>query len=145
MTYGPIDYIAFKLPGNQFEGHILHALIDLVERDIIRIIDLVGVRKDGEGAVEMQEMRDLAPEVLDVLGPLKAVASGILTVGDIEDVANQLENNTYAALMLIENRWAVRTMEAMERAEAQLVMYDRIPHQVILDALKEIIAMEAAE
>jgi uncharacterized membrane protein len=143
MTYGPIDFIALEFPGSEFTGEILRELIDLVERDIIRIIDLVAIRKDGDGAFEVVEMQELDSHVLTVLDPLEAEASGILTVADIEDLAAQLENDTSAALLLIENLWAIRTVEAMERANARLVMYDRIPHQVVVEALEEIAAIES--
>lgn len=144
MTYGPIDFFALEFPGSQFKGEILRELIDLVERDIIRIIDLVAVRIDADGVVEVVEMQELDPHALTVLDPLEAEASGLLTAADIEDLASQLENDTTAALLLIENLWAVRTMEAMERADARLVMYDRIPHQVVVEALEEIDALESA-
>lgn len=90
-------------------------------------------------------MQQLAPHVLAVLDSLNAEASGILTVGDIEDLANQLQNDSTAARMWIENLWTIRTMEAKEREDARLVMYDRIPHQVIVDALEDIAAVESAE
>ena len=89
-------------------------------------------------------MQQLDSSIVAVLGPLNIEASGILTVADIEDIAQQLENDTSAALLLIENLWANRTIEAMERAEGRLVMFDRIPHQVIVEALDDIATMESA-
>jgi len=145
MTYGPIDFIALEFPGNQFRGDILHELIDLVEKEIICIIDLVVVRKDADGTVDVLEVQQLDSNALALLDPLNAEVSGILTEADIEDLANQLENDTAAGLMLIENLWAIKTMEAMEKANARLVMYDRIPHQVIVEALDDISTIESAE
>ena len=145
MTYGPVDFFALEFPGNNFTGEILADLIDLVEKEIIRIIDLVVILKDQEGAVEVMEMQQLDSSVIAVLDPLNAEVSGILTEGDIEDIANQIENGTSAGLLLIENLWAVQTIEAMERANGRLVMYDRIPHQVIVEALEDIAEIEPTE
>ncbi len=141
MTYGPIDFIALEFQGNRFRGETLLELIDLVEKEIIRIIDLVVVLKDKDGAVEVLELQQLDPNVLALLDPLGAEATGILTVADIEDLASQLDNETAAGLMLIENLWAVRTIEALERANARLVMFERIPHQVVEDALEDLAGM----
>ena len=141
MTYGPIDFIALEFQGNRFKGETLLELIDLVEKEIIRIIDLVVVLKDKDGAVEVLELQQLDASVLALLDPLGAEATGILTVADIEDLASQLDNETAAGLMLIENLWATRTIEALERANARLVMFERIPHQVVVQALEDLAGM----
>lgn len=141
MTYGPIDFIALEFQGNRFRGETLLELIDLVEKEIIRIIDLVVVLKDKDGAVEVLELQQLDANVLALLDPLGAEDTGILTVADIEDLASQLDNETAAGLMLIENLWATRTIEALERANARLVMFERIPHQVVEDALEDLAGM----
>ncbi len=141
MTYGPIDFIALEFQGNRFRGETLLELIDLVEKEIIRIIDLVVVLKDKDGAVEVLELQQLDASVLALLDPLGAEDTGILTVADIEDLASQLDNETAAGLMLIENLWAVRTIEALERANARLVMFERIPHQVVVQALEDLAGM----
>jgi len=145
MTYGPVDFIALEFQGNNFTGEILTELIHLVEKEIIRIIDLVVILKDTDGTIEVMEMQQMDSSVTAVLDPLGAEVSGMLTVADIEDIAEQIDNETTAALLLIENIWASRTVEAMEKANGRLVMYDRIPHQVIVDALEDIAAVESAE
>jgi uncharacterized membrane protein len=145
MTYGPVDFIALEFQGNNFTGEILTELTDLVGKGIIRIIDLVVILKNQEGTVEVMEMQQLDGGVIAVLDPLDVEVSGILTVGDIEDMAAQIDNETTAALLLIENLWAIRTVEAMERANGRLLMYDRIPRQVIVEALEDIAEIESTE
>ena len=145
MTYGPIDFIALEFQGNRFRGETLVELIDLVEKEIIRIIDLVVVVKDKDGVVDVLELQQLDAAVLASLDPLGAEDTGILTVADIEDLASQLGNETAAGLMLIENLWATRTIEALERANARLVMFERIPHQVVVEALEDIADIDPIE
>ena len=58
MTYGPIDLIALEFPGNRFKGEILPDLLELVDKEIIRIIDLVVIMKD-QGEVIVRELREL--------------------------------------------------------------------------------------
>jgi hypothetical protein len=138
MTLGPIDFIALEFPGNRFKGEILPNLFELVDKGIIRIIDLVVIMKDQEGQVTARELRELDPAQMAVLNPLKADVSQMITESDIAMIAEQLADNSTAGLMLIENLWAKKTQQAMLDAHGRLVMFERIPHDVVEAALVDI-------
>ena len=72
MTYGPVDFVALEFKGNQFKGEIFPALMDLVNRDVVRVIDMIVVKKDADGTVTNQEMQEHDDSVLAVFNPLKA-------------------------------------------------------------------------
>jgi uncharacterized membrane protein len=131
MTYGPIDLIALEFPGNRFKGEILPEMFDLVEKGIIRIIDLVVIMKD-QG------------EVIAMFDPLQADVSQMITRADIDMIAEQLAENSTAGIMLIENLWAKKTMQAMLDANGRTVMFERIPHDVVEEALADIAALAVA-
>jgi len=137
MTFGPIDLIALEFPGNRFRGEILPELFDLVDKGIIRIIDLVIIMKD-QGEVIVQELRELDPAHIAIFDPLKAEVNQMITRGDIDAIAEQLADNSTAGLMLIENLWAKKTKQAMLDANGRLVMFERIPHDVVEEALADI-------
>ena len=140
MTFGPIDFIALEFPGNRFRGEILPELFELVEKEIIRIIDLVVIIKDqGEVIV-----RELDPGHIEMFNPLKAEANQMITDGDIAMIAEKLADNSTAGILLIENLWAKRTMQAMLDANGRLVMFERIPHDVVEEALADIVALATA-
>ena len=80
MTYGPIDFIALEFPGNRFKGEILPDLLELVDKGIIRIIDLVIIMKD-QGEVIVRELRELDAAHIDMFNPLKAEVSQMITDG----------------------------------------------------------------
>ncbi len=143
MTYGPIDILAVGFKGNNFDGSILASLFDLVEREVIRIIDLVIVVKDADGVAATLEMRELDPQLIAVLDPLQATVTSLVTAGDIELVADGLEPNSSAAVLLYENLWAVKAMEAFENAGAFVLMQQRIPHEVVVEALSDIAVLSA--
>ena len=143
MTYGPIDLIALEFPGNRFKGEILPEMFDLVEKGIIRIIDLVVIMKD-QGEVIVRELRELDAAHIDMLNPLKAEVSQMITRADIDMIAEQLAENSTAGLMLIENLWAKKTQQAMLDANGRLVMFERIPHDVVEEALADIAALATA-
>jgi len=144
MTFGPIDFIALEFPGNRFKGEILPELFDLVDKGIIRIIDLVIIMKD-QGEVIVQELRELDPAHIAIFDPLKAEVNQMITRGDIDAIAKQLADNSTAGLMLIENLWAKKTKQAMLDAHGRLVMFERIPHDVVEEALADIAALAAAQ
>ena len=143
MTYGPIDILAVGFVGNKFDGSILASLFDLVEKELIRIIDLVVVVKDADGVVVTMEMRELDPQLMVVLDPLHATVTGLVTAGDIDLVAEGLPPDSSAAVLLYENLWAVKTMEALVDAGAFLLMQERIPHDVVVEALADIAELSA--
>ena len=143
MTLGPIDFIALEFPGNRFRGEILPELFELVEQGIIRIIDLVVIMKD-QGEVIVRELSDLDPAHVATFDPLHADVSQMITRADIDAIAGQLAENSTAGIMLIENLWAKQTAQAMLDANGRLVMFERIPHDVVEEALADIAALAVA-
>jgi hypothetical protein len=101
MTYGPIDLIALEFPGNRFNGEILPEIFDLVDKGIIRVIDLVVIMKD-QGEVIVRELRELDPEHMAMFDPLQADVSQMITDSDIAMIAEQLAENSIGGIMLIE-------------------------------------------
>jgi uncharacterized membrane protein len=143
MTYGPIDFIALELETGLLKGEGLHALLELVEQEIIGLIDLVVVAKDENGQVQALEMQELDPEIVAALDPLDIEISGLVQVEDIEAIAEQLEENSTAAILLIENLWAIKFSEAVVRSGGRLIEHERIPFEVVNETL-EIFAKEEA-
>ena len=143
MTYGPIDFVALEFKGNQFKGEILPAILDLVNRDIVRVIDMIVVQKDAKGKVTHREMQEHDKNVLAIFDPLKAEISGMIQVEDIEMIGEKLEPNSTAAVILFENLWAIRFVEAVENANGRSVMHVRIPHEVVVETMEKIASEEA--
>ena len=143
MTYGPIDLIALEFPGNRFKGEILPQIFDLVEKEIIRVIDLVIIMKDG-GEVIVRELRELDASHIAMFDPLQAQVSQMITRADIDMIAGQLAENSTAGILLIENLWAKKTQQAMLAANGRLVLFERIPHDVVEEAVADIAALAVA-
>jgi len=144
MTYGPIDFLALEFKTDQLTGESMSELIKLVQKETIRIIDLVIILKDEDGNHEVLEVDELAPDVLAIFDPLEVEISGIIQVEDIELIAEAMENNTTAALLLFENLWAIKFAEAVTRASGRMVMFDRIPFEVVNETLQIFAEAEAA-
>ena len=143
MTYGPVDFVALEFKGNQFKGEILPAIMDLVSRQVVRVIDMIVVKKDADGKVTHQEMQEHDNAVLAVFDPLKAEISGMIQVEDIEMIGEKLEPNSTAAVILFENLWAIKFVEAVENANGRAVMHIRIPHEDVVEVMEKITSEEA--
>jgi uncharacterized membrane protein len=131
---GPIDYIVVEWPGRQPNGEVAPQLVDLVERGLIRILDLVFVAKDEEGNVAGLEISELAGEVAE-LSVFEGASSGLISDEDVDEAGGVLEPGTSAALLVFENAWAAPFVSAVRRSGGQLVASGRIPAQDLLDAL----------
>jgi len=137
MTYGPVDFLALEFKGNQFKGEILPALLELVNNGTVNLIDLVIVLKDEQGNVTLRELQQTDAATVKIFDPLKAEVTGMIKKEDLDLVAEKLEKDTTAAVMLFENRWAVKFKEAVLNANGRVVMFERIPHEVVEEALED--------
>jgi hypothetical protein len=138
---GPIDYILIEWPGRQPTGEAAPILVDLVERGIVRILDLAFITKAEDGSIAGLEISELGDEV-EELKVFEGVSSGLLSDDDTAEAAAALEPGTSAALLVYENRWAGPFAAAVRRSGGQLVASGRIPVQAVLAALE---AAEEAE
>jgi hypothetical protein len=134
---GPVDYILVEWPGKQPTGEALPHLVDLVDRGIIRILDIAFMTKGEDGEVAGIEIADLGSQVEEVT-IFEGASSGILSEDDTVEAAQALEPGTSAALLVFENVWAAPFASAVRRSGGQLVASGRIPVQAILAALDEI-------
>jgi hypothetical protein len=132
---GPIDYLVVEFPGNRMTGKAFPALVDLVDRGLIRILDLVFVRKELDGSVAGLTLSDLDGD--GELDPVlfTGVTSGLLGSEDIDDAATVLEPGSSAGILVYENVWAVPFATELRRSGGQLVASGRIPVQALLAAL----------
>ncbi|NKT03971.1 DUF1269 domain-containing protein [Rhodococcus hoagii] len=133
---GPIDYAVVEFPaGRNPDGSALPILVDLVERGIIRVLDLVFVRKDADGSVVGLAIEDFGfGSEVDVTLFAEA-SSGLLDRSDLDEAAVALEPGRSGAILVYENCWAAPFATALRRQGAQLVASGRIPVQGVLSAL----------
>lgn len=135
VELGPIDYLVVEFPGNRMTGEGLPMLLDLVDRQVIRVLDLVFIRKDVDGSVTGVGLEDSG------LGfdmtVFEGARSGLLDDADIAEAAKAVEPGCSAGVLVYENRWAGPFAAALRRGGAQLVASGRIPVNAILAALDE--------
>src|SRR6185503_803354 len=125
-----------EFPGRRFKGEIAPILDGLVERGTVRVLDLLLIRKDEDGALEFFELSDLDESEMGSLRAYETELATLLSEDDVIKVAEVIEPGSTAALLVWENRWAAPFGSAVRRAGGQLVASGQIPVQALLAALE---------
>ena len=130
-TLGPVDWLVVEFPGSDFKGEIGPALSDLVGKGTVRVLDLLLLKKDEDGALEAYEIEDLGEGELGELHAYESELAMLLSEDDVEAVAAELEPGSTAACLVYENtvgravrlgdaagRWGAHRRRADPRASA---------------------------
>jgi hypothetical protein len=140
---GPINVLVVAYPpGAPMTGDAAPLLVDLVDRGIIRILDLAFVRKGEDGTVTTLTQVDLDRMKILEAALFEGASSGLLGADDIADAASAMDPGTAAGILVYENVWATPFATALRRAGGQLVASGHIPVQALVAALD---ALEATE
>jgi hypothetical protein len=131
VAYAPVDVAIIGFPGNNFSGRIAPALAELVDNGTIRILDLLFVSKSAEGELTTIAIADFDGDGQADLVAIDITEPGSLSHEDAEEIAEDLEPNSSAALIAWENVWATKLVSALRDADAVLIDSVRIPAEVV--------------
>jgi hypothetical protein len=137
---GPVELIALAFHQPTFDGSVIKELVDLVDRGVIRVLDLMVVHKLEDGSIATAEFSDLGDEAEVFLGLTPA---GVDLIGeeDVDTAGELLEPGDAAALLVWEDLWAAPFAAAVKNAGGVLLAHDRIP----IDVLEAVLSYEGAE
>ena len=135
---GPVDYVVVEFPADaaNFSGEMASELSSLVERDLVRVLDLLFIKKDLDGSVEAFESHEFDDTEVGQLRALETDLALLLAEEDVESVGAALEPGSSAAVLVWENAWAAPFGSAVRRSGGQLVAGGRIPVQALAAALE---------
>ena len=135
---GPVDYLVVGFPAEKanFSGEMASELRGLIDRNTIRVLDLVIVTKDEDGSVEAAELRDADDSEIGELRALERDLAILLAEEDIEQIGETLEPGSAAAVLVWENRWAAPFGSAVRRSGGELLGSGRIPTQALIAAVE---------
>jgi hypothetical protein len=134
-TIGPVSYLVVEFPGSKMTGEGFPLLLDLVDRDVIRILDLRFVTRGMDGSIAAVGLQDIDHDGQFDLAIFEGASSGMLDDSDIADAKSAIQPGSSAAILIFENRWAAPFVQALRRGEAQLVAAGYIPQDTIVAAL----------
>ena len=133
---GPIGYLIVEYPGTgKMTGNAFGELLNLVDRGLVRVLDLRFVMRAADGSLAVMELSDIDADGEFDFGVFAGVDSGLLDQSDLEEAASAIEPNSAAAVMLYENRWAAPFAQALREAGANLVSAGFIPQDALLASL----------
>ena len=133
---GPVDYVVLEFPGSKFTGEIAPALRDLVDRDVVRVLDLLVIKKEQDGTFDAFELSDLEDTEIGELRHHEADLAMLLSEDDVTALAAAIEPGSTAAVLVWENSWAAPFASAVRHSGGQLVASGRIPIQALVAAME---------
>ncbi len=142
LELGPIDYVVVEWPADRKPtGEAFPHLVELVDRGIVRVLDLAFVHKEEDGSVVALDFSDLGGD--PHLAMFEGSSSGMLGDEDLSEAAAAIEPGCSAALLVYENTFAAPFSTALRKSRAQLVASGRIAPSAIIAALDELEQAEA--
>jgi hypothetical protein len=138
---GPIDYLALEFPQAKITGAGMAALLDLVERGIIRILDLRFAVRGEDGSITAVALADLDHDGKLDLAVFQGVESGLLDDEDLAQAAGLVAPASAVGLLVYENTWAGPFVTAMRNAGAEVMASGRIP---VADVIATLDNLESA-
>jgi hypothetical protein len=147
-VHGPVDFVLIEFPADRLTGRTAQALLDLVDRGIVALYDVLAIGKDDDGTVFAVDLDEAATGRLGGFADLAWVRSGLLGEEDMREAAGAMEPGTLAVLLVYENTWARPFVAAARESGGELIAGGRIPAQDVSDdlaALEEIEAVRAPE
>ena len=135
---GPVDYLVVEFPADKanFSGEMATELSALVGRGLVRVLDLLILKKNDDGSVEGFESHDFGDDELGELRALEDELALLLAEEDVESIGAAMEPGSVAAVLVYENVWAAPFGAAVRRSGGQLVANGRIPIQSLAAALE---------
>ena len=137
---GPISYLIVEFPGNKMTGAGWTALVDLVDRGVVRILDLEFVTCRDDGSVTALQLSDLDSDGKLDLSIFEGAASGLLDQSDYDDAARALTPGSAAGILIFETRWATAFVQGLREGGAEFVAAGYIP---VADVAASLDATEA--
>ena len=140
--HGPVDFVLLEFPADRMTGAAAEAVMDLVDIGVIRVYDLLVIRKDEDGTVSGVELNDLTADQVGGFSAFAGARSGLLGDDDAGRAADAMKPGTVAALLVYENAWAIPFIAAARDAGGQLIASARIPAPDVMDALDALEAID---
>jgi hypothetical protein len=136
MSRGPLEFVVVEFTGEIPGAQLAPELKRLVDQEIVRIIDILFVKKEADGRITTHELSEFAgnPEFEALDSAIQSV-DGLITETDVSDLAADLEPGVTAGVLLFEHLWVTGMRAAIEAAGGQIVFTERIPGPVV-DAIE---------
>lgn len=134
-VHGPIDYLLVQFGDGALGSDTVDAVLDLVDRKVIYLYDVLALRADADGTVSPIDLHALAPGEIGGIAALAGAQTGLLGDDDLADAGAALDPGALGVLLVYENAWSIPFVGAALRSGGQVIASQRIPAQAVMDAL----------
>ena len=133
---GPVDIVVIEYPaGAPMTGEAVPIFLDLVDRGIIRVLDVLFVKQNEDGTVSGFEAGDVDSDTIGDLRVFEGASTGLLADDDVATVGEALSPGSAGVMIVYENRWAAPFAAAVRRNGGVMVANHRITAQELMDAM----------
>lgn len=144
-VHGPVDFLLLEFPDDRLTGRAAQEVLNLVDRGIIRLYDVLVVGKDEAGETYGVDFSEVAAEQLGGFSELAGARSGLLTDEDMHEAAGAMEPGRLAVLLVFENTWAIPFVAAARESGGEVVAGARLPAPDVIEALDAMESLEQLE
>jgi uncharacterized membrane protein len=132
-SIGPVDVAIILFEGNEFNGDVAPAIAELQQNGTVRIIDIAFVIKDTEGNGAVLELQDEG--IAEAFESITEEQFELLSQEELDEIADTLEPNSSALVIVWENTWAARLGAAVRDSNGQVIVMERIPRETVVAAI----------
>jgi len=133
-SVGPVDVAVVLFEGNRFNGEVAPALAELQQSGTVRIIDLAFLTRDADGNAGFVEVEDA--DVADAFAGISESQLDLLNDEDLTSMAEGLDPDSSAMVVVWENTWASRLAAAVRGSGGEVISYLRIPRETVVAAIE---------
>jgi Family of unknown function (DUF6325) len=142
---GPVDMVIIGYPPDAPKtGEALPLFLDLIDRGIIRVLDVKGVRRDDDGTFSGFDVSDVDADGIPDLAMFEGAQTGLIGDEDVRIAVEAIEPGTAAIMIVFENAWAAPFVSAVHRNGGRVIAYERIGAEDLLEAIEALEAADAA-
>jgi hypothetical protein len=142
QTAGPIDFVLLEFPEDADTKACADAIMDLVTRNVIRLFDILVIRKALDGSYSGVDLTDVTSAGIGGFTAFEGARSGLVHDDDMRAAVEVIQPGTMAALIVFENTWAAPFVGAVLDAGGELIASQRIPAPDVLEALDRLDATQ---
>jgi len=143
MTLGPLEYLVIGFDGDRFDGSIATEIGKVVDKGIIRLVDVVFIAREADGDSVIVELSNTDDPRFASFGPLLAQMRALFTPEDLQAIADSLPLGSAGLALLFEHRWAEDIKGAIAAAGGFLVRREVVPPEVLAEVSAELEAASA--
>jgi len=136
MELGPVDIVVIGFPPDAPRtGESIPLFVDLVDRGIIRVLDVMIVEKAADGTIARLEISELGGQVSAELEVFQGASTGMIGDEDASAAAEGMQSGEAAVLICFENAWAAPFVSSVLRNGGRMLAFERVPAQDLIDVV----------